>query len=149
MMLRRPDQPLHIGWREWIALPGLGVPAIKAKVDTGARTSALHAWNVEPFHKSGNLWLRFDLHPRQRSQTSAVRCEAEVADERSVRNSGGIAEKRHVIVTMLRLGDDGWDIEISLTKGLEQATGVDVAGRMIEFLERRAVPGRTKTKGKG
>ncbi|MEG6509095.1 ATP-dependent zinc protease [Methyloligella sp. 2.7D] len=106
---------LHIGWREWIALPELGIPAIKAKIDTGARTSSLHAWNIEPFRRRGVLWLRFDVHPLQRSQAKTIRCEAPAVDKRNVRNSGGHVEERHVIETSLRLGTYAQKIELTLT----------------------------------
>jgi len=69
---------IRIGWREWVGLPELGVEGIKAKIDTGARTSALHAWNIEPFRRGGSLWVRFEIHPMQRS--AAIRhCSIVVA----------------------------------------------------------------------
>ena len=105
---------LRIGWREWVSLPALNVPSIKAKIDTGARTSALHAWNIEPFRRDGALWLRFELHPVQRSRTDRVVCEARAVDQRPVRNSGGQVEKRFVIETSLQLGTLTWTIELTL-----------------------------------
>ena len=109
-----PKEPLKIGWREWVGLPGLGVDAVKAKIDTGARTSALHAWNIEPFRRAGELWLRFELHPIQRSEAMKVTCEAHAIDERTVRNSGGGVERRYIITTLLKLGDATWPIELAL-----------------------------------
>ncbi len=106
---------LRIGWREWVGLPALNVPSIKAKIDTGARTSALHAWNIEPFRRRGGLWLRFELHPVQRTRANRVVCEARAVDERPVRNSGGQVEKRFVIETLLQLGTFTWTIELTLT----------------------------------
>jgi hypothetical protein len=109
-----PKEPLKIGWREWVALPDLRVGAIKAKVDTGARTSALHAYNIAPFRRAGGLWLRFELHPIQRSEAMKVVCEARAIDERAVRNSGGGVERRYVIRTLLKLGEKSWPIELAL-----------------------------------
>lgn len=109
-----PKEPLKIGWREWVALPDLKVGAIKAKVDTGARTSAVHAYRIEPFRRAGGLWLRFELHPLQRSEAMKVTCEARAVDERAVRNSGGRVERRYIIRTLLRIGDEAWPIELAL-----------------------------------
>ena len=109
-----PREPFKIGWREWVALPDLKVGAIKAKIDTGARTSALHAYRIEPFRRGGALWLRFELHPLQRSEARKVTCEARAIDERMVRNSGGGVERRYIIRTMLKLGDEVWPIELAL-----------------------------------
>jgi hypothetical protein len=109
-----PKEPLKIGWREWVGLPDLRVGAIKAKIDTGARTSALHAYHIEPFRRSGALWLRFELHPIQRSEGTKVACEARAIDERAVRNSGGGVERRYIIRTLLKLGEKSWPIELAL-----------------------------------
>jgi hypothetical protein len=109
-----PKEPLKIGWREWVGLPDLRVGAIKAKVDTGARTSALQAYNIAPFRRQGALWLRFELHPIQRSEATRVVCEARAIDERTVRNSGGGVERRYIIRTMLKLGEKSWPIELAL-----------------------------------
>lgn len=106
---------LQVGWREWVGLPQLNVPSIKAKIDTGARTSALHAWSIEPFRRRGGVWLRFELHPAQRTHANRVPCEARCLDERTVRNSGGHVEKRYVIETLLQLGNFAWPIELTLT----------------------------------
>lgn len=112
-MIRRAKPSVHVGWREWIALPDFGVRAIKAKIDTGARTSAIHAWNIDPFERDGRYWVRFQLHPIQGS-SALRRCEAELSDQRKVRNSGGKVEQRFIIETNLRLGDESWPIELSL-----------------------------------
>ncbi len=98
------EEPLKVGWREWVGLPEFRVAAIKAKIDTGARTSALHAYRIEPFRRAGALWVRFELQPLQRSQTVRVMCEAPAVDERVVRNSGGGVERRFIVKTLVRLG---------------------------------------------
>ena len=108
------DEALRVGWREWVRLTDLGVAAIKAKIDTGARTSALHAFAIEPFRRSGALWVRFDVHPLQRSSSVKIKCEAKAVDERAVRNSGGLVERRYIIQARLMLGDHAWPIELAL-----------------------------------
>lgn len=105
-----------VGWREWVALPELGVERIKAKVDTGARSSALHAWDVTEFERDGERWVRFAVHPIQRDNETVVRCEARCTDRRRVRSSSGVATLRPVIGTELRLGERRWRIELTLVR---------------------------------
>jgi hypothetical protein len=104
-----------VGWREWIALPALGLPAVKAKIDTGARTSALHAFSIRVVTRAGARYLRFRVHPLQRNRKLARSCTAEVVDRRMVRDSGGHRERRWVIRTPVRLGAHEWDAELTLT----------------------------------
>ena len=108
------DQTI-IGWREWLALPELQVPAIKAKIDTGARTSALHAFFVEPFTKEGRQMVRFGVHPLQKRLDVEIFCEAPVKDFREVSDSGGHREMRYVIETTILIGDLPRQIEMTLT----------------------------------
>ena len=107
----RMEKPLITGWREWLALPDLGVEAIKAKIDTGARTSVIHAFHIE---RVGRDRVRFGIHPLQH-QDAEVWCEAELYDERWVTDSGGHREFRPVIRTRVTLGAQSWAVEVSLT----------------------------------
>lgn len=112
----KSEPPLpRIGWREWVHLPELGGAVIKAKVDTGARTSALHAWNIETLTRNGERFIRFDLHPLQQNDLHVMPCEAPLLDQRLIRNSGGQTELRHIIHTLAQLGPYVWRIELSLT----------------------------------
>lgn len=106
---------MTLGWREWVALPELGLAHLKAKVDTGARTSALHAFEINEEQVDGQRWVRFSMHPRQRNQEEVLECRAQVVDEREVRDSGGHVSRRYVIETMLTLGEHRWPIELTLT----------------------------------
>ncbi len=104
-----------IGREEWCNLPELNLPAVKARVDSGAKTSALHAYQIQPFERDGKPHVRFRVHPIQGNREIVKRCEAEVIDRRMVKSSSGESEKRHVILTQLQLGGESWPIEITLT----------------------------------
>ncbi|EKO3988212.1 ATP-dependent zinc protease [Vibrio fluvialis] len=108
-------EKMIVGWRETLSLPGLGIDKINAKIDTGARTSCLHAFKVESFTKEEALWVRFWIHPLQHNVDKVTVCEAEVVDERTVRDSGGHEETRFVIKSDLSLGGETWSAEITLT----------------------------------
>ncbi len=105
-----------MGWREWIAIPELGIDRIKVKVDTGARTSALHAYQMERFRRGGKSMIRFKVYPKQRSNKTVIATEAAVIDTRGVRSSTGIQTIRPVIQTIVRLGDVSWPIEVTLVR---------------------------------
>lgn len=106
---------LTLGWEEWIALPDLGLPALKAKVDTGARTSALHAFDIEPFGPASRPKLRFAVHPVPGRNDLTIACSAPIHDRREVTSSNGETELRYVIATTLALGDRSVPVEITLT----------------------------------
>ena len=110
----KPER-LIVGWREWAELPQLKIKRIKLKVDTGARTSALHAFNIRPIRKGGKDFVRFEVHPIQRNEDFIQSCVCPVRDYRWVMDSGGKREKRFVIETPIRLGSVEWPIEITLT----------------------------------
>ncbi|MBN7792482.1 ATP-dependent zinc protease [Microbacterium esteraromaticum] len=103
------------GWREWVALPDLGVEWIKAKIDTGARTSSLHAFDVHEFTRDDAAWVRFSVHPWQQSDADAVVHECPVHDRRAVRSSSGHTENRIVVVLRVRLVGIDVDAEVTLT----------------------------------
>lgn len=113
---RAPAAPSRVvGWREWVALPLIGIERIKAKLDTGARSSALHAFNVRPLQQNGKMYVEFDVHPLQRNDDVYKTSVAEAIDYRWITNSGGGREKRFVIVTKLQMGGESWPIEVTLT----------------------------------
>lgn len=107
--------PTLIGWREWVALPELGAARIKAKVDTGAKTSALHAFRLKTVIKDGVEYAEFFLHPEQKKRLPEFFCSAPVVDRRSIRSSNGQVEKRLIIRTRLSIGGRDYPIALSLT----------------------------------
>ena len=109
------DAPFQLGWEEWVSLPDLGLPALKAKVDTGARTSALHAYDIEAFGRAERPRVRFMVHPIPDRDDLAIPCSAEVIDRREVTSSNGETEMRYVIGTEMAVGGRTWPIEITLT----------------------------------
>jgi len=108
------NDKMEIGWKEWCVLPDLNIPIIKAKIDTGAKTSALHAYDIMPFYHHHHLWVSFHLHPIQGDNKYSIHRTARVEDQRFVTSSTGHKELRYVIKTTLQLGEDSWDIELTL-----------------------------------
>lgn len=105
-----------IGWREWVGLPDLGVEWTKAKIDTGARSSSLHAYNMEFFDRDDRRWVRFEIHPWQESAGNTVLTEAPLLETRQVRSSSGQAEERPMIRTTAQFGDVARPIDLTLTR---------------------------------
>jgi hypothetical protein len=105
-----------IGWREWVGLPDLGVGTIKVKVDTGARTSSLHAFDVEEFERDGIVHVRFSIHPEQRRSYPTIAAELPLLARRKVRDSGGKTKLRPVVKTTVELLGQRWPIELTLTR---------------------------------
>lgn len=104
-----------LGWREWVALPDLGIDRIKAKIDTGARTSALHGFEVHTETVDGNDIVRFKIHPNQKDNDSVIECTAPLLEEREVKDSGGHAERRYVIETTVEVAGKPIKAEVTLT----------------------------------
>ncbi len=109
------ENKIILGSEEWCSFPQLGIPAIKARVDSGAKTSALHAINIAPFQKDDVNWVKFDINPIQNNLKTVIHCEALLVDKRIVKSSSGFREQRYVIQTNLKIGDIIWSIEMTLT----------------------------------
>ncbi len=114
MKNRKPEKTC-IGWREWIGFPELGVDRMKAKIDTGAKTSAIHAFRIKKTGDAEDPRVEFYLHPVQRRKNPEVRCSARLVDERPIKSSNGALEIRYVIVTPMQLGSSIWNVELTLT----------------------------------
>ena len=137
-----------LGSEEWISFPDLGIPTIKARVDSGAKTSALHAINIAPFVKDGEHWVKFDINPIQKNLKTIISCEAPMVDKRMVKSSSGFRESRFVIKTTLRLGDAQWPIELTLTNrdsmGFRMLLGREaMSGRALVDPEQTYLKGHT------
>lgn len=114
-MTSKKREKVRIGWREWIGFPELGIDRIKAKIDTGARTSAIHAFRVRKLDDEVEPKVEFYLHPAQHRRKPEIKCVARVIDERIVKSSNGQQETRYVIMTPMRMGNEVWPIELTLT----------------------------------
>lgn len=135
-MLKNDSDKFIVGSEEWCAFPALGIPAIKARVDSGAKTSSIHAFNIHPFSRNGTPWVSFEIHPIQQDRRTVVRCEAQIIDRRLVKSSSGISEKRYVVRTPLSFAGETWDIELTLANrdsmGYRMLLGREaMSGRML------------------
>jgi hypothetical protein len=113
--MQQDTDKIKLGWREWVALPELYLPAIKAKVDTGAKTSALHSFHIERYQKDSVDMLKFLVHPVQNNLQLVVECHSPILDQREIIDSGGHKEVRYVVESLISIGDRSWPIELSLT----------------------------------
>ena len=138
---------MNIGWQEWAGFPELCTTRIKAKIDTGAKTSAIHAFSVSEFERDGAPWASFILHPVQRRKLPEITCQAPIVDRRMIRSSNGIAQERLVIRTTMRMGDREWPVDLSLTNrddmGFRLLVGRDALKKSILIH-----PARTFLQGK-
>ncbi|MDF0600081.1 30S ribosomal protein S6--L-glutamate ligase [Psychromarinibacter sp. C21-152] len=126
-----PTEPFRLGWEEWLSFPKLGLPALKAKIDTGARTSALHASDIEPFGPASKPKVRFQVHPIPGQYNVAIPCSATIVDRRDVTSSNGETEFRYVIETPIKMGGRTWPIEVTLTDRTNMAYRVLVGRQAL------------------
>ena len=145
-----PQNKIILGSEEWCSFPELGIPAIKARVDSGAKTSALHAINIVPFTKEGVNWIKFDINPIQNNLKTVIHCEALLIDKRIVKSSSGYREQRYVIQTNINIGNDNWPIEMTLTNrdsmGFRMLLGREaMSGRILVDPEQKYLLGQNTT----
>ena len=145
-----PQNKIILGSEEWCSFPELGIPAIKARVDSGAKTSALHAINIVPFVKEGVNWVKFDINPIQNNLKTVIHCEALLIDKRIVKSSSGYREQRFVIQTKITIGEDSWAIEMTLTNrdsmGFRMLLGREaMSGRILVDPEQKYLLGQNST----
>lgn len=139
-----------LGSEEWCSFPELGIPTIKARVDSGAKTSALHAINIAPFKKDTQNWVKFDINPIQNNVKTVIHCEAPLVDKRIVKSSSGFREERYVIQTNLEIGNSNWVIEMTLTNrdsmGFRMLLGREaMSGRVMVDPEQQYLLGQPTT----
>lgn len=129
------EKYIIVGSEEWCSLPELGLPAIKARIDSGAKTSALHASNLRKLYKGDELWVSYEVHPLHENRRVIVQCESKVLDTRMIKNSSGVSEKRFVIQTQLEIDDQSWEIEVTLanrdTMGFKMLLGREAMNKRI------------------
>lgn len=139
-----------IGSEEWFSFPDLNIPFIKARVDSGAKTSALHAINIAPFERDNQSWVKFDINPLQNNSKAIIHCEAKLIDKRVVKSSSGYREQRYVIQTKFKINNELWDIEMTLTNrdsmGFRMLLGREaMVGKLIVDPEQKYVIGQPST----
>ena len=144
------ETKIILGSEEWCSFPELGIPAIKARVDSGAKTSALHGKNIAPFLKDGQNWVKFDINPIQNNVKTIIHCEAPLVDKRVVKSSSGFREQRFVIQTNLEIGNGTWLIEMTLTNrdsmGFRMLLGREaMSGRVLVDPEQQYLLGQPST----
>lgn len=142
-----PENKIILGSEEWCSFPDLGIPAIKARVDSGAKTSALHAINIAPFIKDETNWVKFDINPIQNNLKTVIHCEALLIDKRIVKSSSGFREQRYVIQTNITIGNETWTIEMTLTNrdsmGFRMLLGREaMSGRILVDPEQKYLLGQ-------
>ena len=140
-----------IGNQEWCAFPELGIPAIKARIDSGAKTSSIHAFNISVYRKNDVDWVSFEVHPVQRNDEILIRCDCPIVDKRDVKSSSGTSETRYVISTPISLGDNIWDVELTLSDrdamGYRMLLGREAMnGRLVIDPSMKCVLGRLSVK---
>ncbi|WP_282786844.1 30S ribosomal protein S6--L-glutamate ligase [Flavobacterium croceum] len=145
-----PLNKIILGSEEWCSFPELQIPAIKARVDSGAKTSALHAINIAPFIKDGENWVKFDINPIQKNLKTVIHCEALLVGKRVVKSSSGFREQRYVIQTNLNIANNTWKIEVTLTNrdsmGFRMLLGREaMSGRVLVDPEQKYLLGETST----
>lgn len=145
-----PETKIILGSEEWCSLPELQIPLIKVRVDSGAKTSALHAVNIAPFLRNGEHWVKFDINPIQNDLKTVIHCEAPLVDKRVVKSSSGFREQRFVIKTLLKLQDYTWSIEMTLTNrdsmGFRMLLGREaMSGRVLVDPEKQYLQGENTT----
>jgi len=145
-----PQNKIILGSEEWCSFPELQIPAIKARVDSGAKTSALHAINIAPFIKDGENWVKFDINPIQKNLKTVIHCEALLVGKRVVKSSSGFREQRYVIQTNLNIANETWKIEVTLTNrdsmGFRMLLGREaMSGRVLVDPEQKYLLGETST----
>lgn len=144
------EDKIIIGSEEWFSLPDLGIPTIKARIDSGAKTSALHAMNITTFLKNETNWVKFEINPIQNNAKTVVSCEAEYIDKRIVKSSSGFREYRYVIISKLKIGNEIWPIQMTLTNrksmGFRMLLGREaMSGKVLVDPEKKYLLGEPST----